>query len=462
LFKHLSQWYEHHHPCHLCSPYLQWLGISPAFCRQLVSNLYVGLLITVVLLLSPLRNIPLLVTIEDTAIDWVINLQLHTELKRLPTPHFVFLNLEEQTYQQWGEPLITPRDKLRQLIAFAVAGQPKAIVVDIDLTYPTHCITERTHCLNDSTKLDPADIELRDFLANYATSSSCNGKPCPYLILVKTTQPVLDAQGKPTSQRQLRPSFLDHIVDQNPRIYWASSLFELEDNRLRRWRLCEPGKTGKLDSLPSVQLLITELLKSEATPVAERVKEKCEDAETGEEELSQRILYSLRPTGEHVPYPLVVVPEDQVQRPLLTIQPAFQLVAHPEADKSALRQSIVVIGSSYSDSNDLYTTPVGTMPGALVVINAIHSLQQSGELHRPHWFIAICIEVFSIIVMSLAFTRFNSFYGMLVSGVFVIVVMIPLSFWLFQYGWWLDFAIPLLAVQLHRMAAVFHHSHEEV
>lgn len=72
--------------------------------------------------------------------------------------------------------------------------------------------------------------------------------------------------------------------------------------------------------------LTSELLKSESTPVTQRVKEKCQSTETGEEELSQRILYSLRPTGEHVPYPLVVVPEDQVQRPLLTIQPAYQLV----------------------------------------------------------------------------------------------------------------------------------------
>ncbi len=461
MFKHLSQWYEHPHPCQLCSAYLQRLGISLSFCHQLVGNLSVGLLITIILLFSPLHHIPLRVTIEDTAIDWVINLRLHTELKRQQTPHFMFLNMEEQTYQKWGEPLITPRDKLRQLIAFAVAGEPKAIVVDIDLTYPTHCITERTDCVNDGTKLNSADMELRDFLANYATSS-CNGKPCPYLVLVKTSRPLLDAQGKVTLQRQLRPSFLDQVVDQNPRIYWASSLFELEDNRLRRWRWCEPGKTGKLDVLPSVQLLITELLKPEATPMAERVKKKCEDAKTGEEELSQRILYSLLPTNEHVPYPSVVVSGEQIQRPLLTTQPAYQLVEHPEADKAALRHSITVIGSSHSDSNDLYTTPVGTMSGALVLVNAIHSLQQYGELHKPHWFLAICIEVFSIIVMSLAFTRFNSFYGMLLSGLFVIVVMIPLSFWLFKYGWWLDFAIPLIAVQLHRMAAVFHHSHEEV
>jgi len=58
--------------------------------------------------------------------------------------------------------------------------------------------------------------------------------------------------------------------------------------------------------------------------------------------------------------------------------------------------------------------------------------------------------------MSLAFACFTSFYGMLFSGLLIILVMMPISFGLFQAGVWLDFAIPLLAVQLHRMAAVLH------
>jgi len=31
--------------------------------------------------------------------------------------------------------------------------------------------------------------------------------------------------------------------------------------------------------------------------------------------------------------------------------------------------------------------------------------------------------------------------------------MIPITFWLFKYGVWLDFAIPLMAVQIHYMHA---------
>ncbi|OQW90484.1 MAG: hypothetical protein BWK79_19745, partial [Beggiatoa sp. IS2] len=355
------------------------------------------------------------------------------------------------TYQKWGEPLITPRDKLQQLIEFAIEGQPKAIIIDIDLTHPTHCITERTNCVRDSTHLNKADMSLRDFLEKYG-KSSCNGQPCPDLILVKTTQPVLDAQGKPTLQRQFRRSFLDSIVSDNPHIHWASTLFELEDNRIRRWRWCEPNRTNQLESLPSIQLLITELLTPESTASCAEVKE---------EDLSQRILYALLPSSEHLPYPLATGP-DKTQRPLLTNYPAYQLIDHPEdVDKNALKHSITIIGSSYLENNDLYTTPLGTMPGVVIIVNAIHSLQQYGLLHKPAWYIAVAIEIISLIIMSIAFTYFKkSFYGMLFSSLFIIIIIIPLSFWLFKYGAWLDFVIPLIAIQVHRIAEGFHHLHQ--
>lgn len=441
MFKRLTQY-----PCQ------SWLSKLPD-CRRFIGNLYIGIIITVILVFSPFHTIPLIVALENVAIDWVINTQRHTALEQPKTPHFVFINLDQQTYQKWGEPLITPRDKLQQLIEFAIAGQPKAILIDIDLTYPTQCITERTQCVRDNLQLNKADRDLRDFLENYG-KSSCNGQLCPDLILVKTTQPILDAHGKPTLQRQPRRSFLEGIVSDNPRIHWASTLFELENNIIRRWRWCEPNKTNQLESLPSVQLLITELLKPESTASCTDVQEK---------DLSQRIIYTLLPSSEHLPYP-TVTDRDGVQHLLLTNYPAYQLIDHPDdADKSALKHSIAIIGSSYLENNDSYITPLGLMPGALIIVNAIHSLQQYGLLHKPAWYVAVFIEFISLLIMSMAFTYFkNSFYGMLLSLLFVIIMMIPLSFWLFKYGTWLDFVIPLIAIQVHRMAELFHHHSKEV
>ena len=57
--------------------------------------------------------------------------------------------------------------------------------------------------------------------------------------------------------------------------------------------------------------------------------------------------------------------------------------------------------------------------------------------------------------MSFAVATFRSFFGMLVSGAVIIIVMIPFSFWLFEYGVWLNFAIALVIIQLHQMAAEY-------
>jgi len=415
-------------------------------CHQFLINLIIGI-VTTILLLWPLHNIRPLVALENLAIDMVINLRAHTSLKDPKTPHFVLLNLDEKTHQQWGEPLITPRDKLQQLIEFAISGRPRVIVVDIDLTYPSHCVTERTQCSRADTQLNKVDTELKNFLEHYAKSND-NSQFYPDLILIKTSQVVLDVHDKPTEQRQKRYSFLDSVVNNkdNQHIHWASTLFELEENRLRRWRLCEPNKLNQLNSLPSVQLLIKELLDPES---------ELSCAKTEDEDLSQRILYAVRPTSERFAYPLVQS-SDGVQRPLLTSYPAYQLVAdNPDVDKESVKQtlqhSITVIGSSYAESNDLYATPIGTMPGALIVINAIHSLQQHGLFHKPHWSMAFLIEIISIIVMSYLFTRLK-FYGKLISGLTVIIIMIPASFLCFEYGTWLDFVIPLIAVQVHGLS----------
>jgi hypothetical protein len=97
-----------------------------------------------------------------------------------------------------GASYYRPRDKLQDLIQFAIAGQPKLVIIDVDLTYPTD---------RYNTQLTPADAALKDYLTTYE-SQHCNNQSCPHLILVSTSRPTLDAQGNFWPTRELRPSFL--------------------------------------------------------------------------------------------------------------------------------------------------------------------------------------------------------------------------------------------------------------
>ncbi len=434
LFKPLLLQHERYHLCHLCPKCWQRLDISPHFCRHLVSNVYVGVFITLLTFLC--HNCQLIRTLEDLGLDWTIQMYRNTALNenKPDVPPFVFMDIDEQTYRQWGELLPTPRDKLRDLMQFAVAGQPKLVIIDVDLTYPTD---------RYNTQLTPADVTLKDYLATYE-SQHCTNQPCPHLILVSTSRPTLDAQGHFLPTRELRPSFLG--VTESSHLHWASALFEPDaDLMIRRWRLCDKVSHPKEEPILSIQLLTAKL--SGTTEL------KCPE-ETAHAAIGQRIIYKLLPNTA-MPKP-EKYPDTQFGQPILTTWSAHRLLQHPDGDKSFLKDRIVVIGGSYLDSGDWYATPVGAMPGAVIIINAILSLQQYGELHKPNILLILLTEIILIVIMSLAFACFTSFYGLLFSGLLIILVMMPISFGLFQAGVWLDFAIPLLAVQLHRMAAVLH------
>lgn len=65
-----------------------------------------------------------------------------------------------------------------------------------------------------------------------------------------------------------------------------------------------------------------------------------------------------------------------------------------------LRGHLVIVGSSYEESRDLYMTPIGRMPGALVIANAVLSLGSHGDLHTPGLIETLALEAVLILLMS--------------------------------------------------------------
>ena len=94
------------------------------------------------------------------------------------------------------------------------------------------------------------------------------------------------------------------------------------------------------------------------------------------------------------------------------------------------------------------------MPGVLILINSLNSLLQQ-KAHGPHFSIIIFIEILLIVLLTIAFSVWDSFWGMIVANLTIIVFLVPVSVWLFGYGLWLDFALPLAAIQIHQIAADF-------
>ncbi len=441
----------------------EWQARS-AFQRHLLIGLLAGVIIEIALHFLH-HHLTLLQELEDMAIDVIMNLQQATTIDKPAIP-FVILDIDEPTYRAWDEPFHVPRDRLLKLIDYAVQGGAALVIVDVDLSQRGH---------------DPlADQALQDYLANYGAA----GKPP--LLLARAFRPPLPGQhALPTERR----SFLEQEtrLAAAPLIQWGSTLFELDQGQLlRRWRLWQitcDEQTQQPVVIPSLQLLAVALLRQpheDPGTVAGQVHTalqtlapaQCDGRPSHHHEetlviagmklsaqpqgIAQRILYELPwqlHSGEA--YPTLPRP-DGTLAPLLSVFSALPITAGTKPVASdAVTGRVVVIGGSFWESRDLYLTPLGQMPGFLVLVNAIHSLHQHEEIKPPSLYLKLLITVVLIVLSSLIFASLRSFRAMLAASLVIIVALLPVSYCWFKAGVWLDFVIPFCAVALHWMAARF-------
>ncbi len=477
LFYRLIAVIHRYHPCRLCmrccvrlrkfwqswqARLQRWI---PSW-QRLAFNMGIGLFIFFCLQFVP--DSRFMHETEDLGIDWVMKMHRDTAPVK-EAPPFVLLDIDENTYQKWQEPFLTPRDKLLKLLKFAVEGQPQIIIVDIDLSYPSNHPSKKS--------LPEHDQNLYEFFAQYE-ANYCKTK-CPHILLARGIKRIKLPQPKHDYFEQ-RLSFLEEAVANSQHIHWASTLFDLErDNVLRRWHLWKITCTENQPAvLPSMQLLAVALVKNptagniQITSELNKIKlTDCKNAKTMTTPIGHFLLGDLKihfsPTRLHrrIVYNISYnISQKGVTRPniswkgvthhILSTQIVHKITDNNQPiDNEFLQGSITVIGSSYMDSRDIYATPIGRMPGTMVIINAIHSLLQYGELKTLSFWDMLLIQVALIFLMSFVFAYFkNILLGNLISVALIIILMMPLSFLLFKYGVWLNFAITLLILELFQKA----------
>ena len=440
---------------------LDRLGTVPP-ARRLMSNpharhLSIRLLIALPLLAllnhPQIANIPFLKNKEDSAMD------LMMQAFQAGSPHeeaqpLAFIDIDEATYQAWGEPFMVPREKLQKLIQFAASAHPKLIFADIELSKPS---------------CDPiADHRFTTFIRNYTKESD------PILMFPQGFREPLDPEGAVTP----RASFLDAaMTSTNSRAIKTSALFNIDDNDgiLRRWRLFERLGPAPTDLYPSVELSVYALTQPPFKPPRAAFKElqdKLELLETEEtvrvgqltlhshaDQLEQRIIYSI---PKDLP-PWASTPEilraDGVPLPFLETISA-RCITEPDAGPSCVRhypqglmtpefdnwldQRIVVIGVSYKAARDTFDTPLGTMPGSMVIINSINTLNQYGFITRPNLYISLGLEVFIILLGYGAHQLMAKKINPLWFSLGIALLLLPLCYHFFKMGVWLTVAIPLI------------------
>jgi CHASE2 domain-containing sensor protein len=452
-------------------PLFNWLvGFLPsrfitkdkhAFVSKFAVSLIIGLGAWVVLMLF--QSSPWLMDIEDASLD----LAMLVEQNEIPPatkkdiPPFVFLDIDAQTHKLWGEPLFTPRDKVKKLIEVAVNGGARLVVVDIDLSQKTP---------TKNSQLHPDDEALKNYLESYIEKckDKNNNATCPTIILRHSVSNPSSSEVAAT----VRTSFLDEVVSKEaaPYVQWASRQFYPAEERgvVRRWKLWEPVcKDDKRPMVvPSIELLTRSWVKEDC--ITQDVQsalqlfqpKNCDSNNTVESlpktfelcglqvntedrwGINQRIKYRLSWSN------LVL---DQVDTPVLTVLSAQPYTESPSQKMlKTMTDSIVVIGKSYKEGYDIYSTPLGELPSALIIANGIHTLllDEKLELSPVKGILTTALFVFLI---STLFRIFPSGWGMTVSCALTIFILLPVTMVFFHYGMWLNIALPLIVVTIFQV-----------
>lgn len=423
--------------------YRWWLAL-PAIRRHFAINIVIGSV--VVALIHTNMDASFVQTQQNRGLDWLSRLVTNTSFAPQPQQPIFMVNVDEETYAQWGEPWLTPADKLAALLARLLPTKPAQILIDFDLSR--------------RDDLQP----MQDVLASYNAQAE---QPTD-LIFMKT-------QALALPENSVLPAFrrstLDELVAQSERLHWAAPLFRPDaDGVVRHWQLLVAGcQDQSLALLPSVQLLSAQLLSAERMPpyrnfLAEPIR-GCESSPVFEGELvlasdksinfaasdlKHRIIYAMpaNPAEGYLP-----VSWNGLSMPALTHVSADALLQAEGglAANGLLTNAIVIIGATHQDSGDIHATPVGRMPGSQVLANSIVALQGLEQVERPPLWLILLVEMILVVATSWLFWVFSPYTAAMLSAAGVIVLVVPLSLVAFSQGVWLDFALPVLAVQMRSL-----------
>lgn len=282
------------------------------------------------------------------------------------------LDVDDATRQAWKSTGVTPHAALAELVRTAQKNGAKGILLDFDLAMDTP----------DA----PADEALFALIRDYPADA-------PVLMLVRRIGFTKSAKVDGTA---LVPSELatpyDAAVTGKPNVVWVTTLNEIGSDRavrqIRLWQTVCDGAMGH--SYPSAALVTAARLGDTDHAAAlkafldNRVAEEC-----GEKPVKDGAWPPMKQQLAQLPY---VFGNDAASPARLRVEQAdgsrvvalrrisagklvtFDgVTAAPagEIDSDPFAKRVAVIGASYTESTDVHETPLGTMPGSVILANSI-------------------------------------------------------------------------------------------
>lgn len=281
------------------------------------------------------------------------------------------LDVDDRTHVAWGRGARTPHAALARLIAVSRSNGAAAILVDFDLS--------------SETTGEPPDATLAAELAAYP------GAAPPLLLARKISFTRGDDEVTAAAGTLATP--YDSLLVGKPNIRWITTLNDVggdrQVKRIRLWQSVCDGHAGH--TYPSAALLAAaELLPSSprGTALDDFLAARANDDCGGSATLPDPGWPAARAAAAVLPY---IIPDRADARALFRIEQggratvvmrriaAGQLVRVAngtaelagEVDRDPFAGRVVLIGATHADTGDIYPTPLGAMPGVIILANSI-------------------------------------------------------------------------------------------
>jgi CHASE2 domain-containing sensor protein len=395
----------------------------------------------VVVILHTAENLVFFKELKDFTLDTIM--YYHSDFE--PTladgkkmQRIALVTIDDQTYREWGFPVITPRDKLKMLIEKAVQRGANVIAVDLELSWMSDGYVRVPNSLSLST----ADQTLADYLHDINMRDTA-----PPIILTGMYRRPLQDNGTIDNNAILdrQPSFLDGVLKEEKNVFWASSFFMVVDeDRLWRWWQLAPlvCQDGHLTVVPSLALLtaLAELhsIDGNAAPKIRDLKTRLNDwAKQFSCNVKEKTIAELCRTQKTCPdftvtlppkagvndkFHLINLAKDANERIIYRFAPADKpepnrgavIDTYPAAKvlagEAELENQIVFIGVTHQDSGDRHPVPIRALidvDGVYIVANATDTLLRFGQLQPQSPQSKIIKSIILVILMATIFTLFS-------------------------------------------------------
>jgi len=350
-----------------------------------------------------------------------------THVTITPEKRIILVAIDEQSYKYLGTPSLTPNRAIATLIDRVAVSSPVAILVDIDIAH----------------ELDKKDGEaLKDVLQAYPTKGDAP------LILVREY----------TKDNRILSTKYDTVISENPKLFWASSIVKPDsDGIVRGYQdtgFCEVSE----NAFPSTVSIFSQFYSQRDSQNLSEPSVQCKPADK-----SRRFLYSFTDELEEGTRRATTT-VNGIERPVFQKISALSLLGKEELHTGFLAGSIIVIGNTHIAARDTHLSPLGDMPGATILANAIYSEVAFGTIQTlPLWQSLLLVCVMTIIPVAIfaghhmACNQYPDTLGLLSSPTWPALLVSTLLFlawylvspWaLFNRGIWIDLVAPQVVVAI--------------